>query len=93
MKVQSIENFTKHDRGVKKWGQAVFLTETKTASTSSGLEGETLEESDNLSDPDVLVLEIVVPRLASLWSEAVDRVGGSKTSKPPSNNSVESPLT
>ena len=56
----------------------------------SWLRDENLEESDNLSDPDVLVLEIVVPRLASLWttpSEAVDRVEGSKTSKPPSNDS------
>jgi hypothetical protein len=30
------------------------------------LKGESLEESDNLSDPSVLTQEIVVPRLASL---------------------------
>jgi hypothetical protein len=30
------------------------------------LKGESLEESDNLSDPSVLIQEIVVPRLASL---------------------------
>jgi hypothetical protein len=52
--------------------------------------------TDNLADPDVLAQEIVVPRLASLGTTpsqangpAVDRVEGSKTSKPSSNNSAK----
>ncbi len=62
------------------------------------LKDKSLEESDNLPDPDVLAQEIVVPRLASLGTtpsqvdgQAVNRVEGSKTSKPPSNNSAKSP--
>jgi len=54
------------------------------------LRDESLEESDNPPDPDVLAQEIVVPRLASLGTtpsqgtrHAVASVEGSKTPKPP----------
>jgi hypothetical protein len=56
-------------------------------------------KSDKL-DPVVLAQEILSPRLASLGTilsqdprQAVDRIEGSKTPKPFSNNSVKSPLT
>jgi hypothetical protein len=54
------------------------------------LRDESLEESDNPPDPDVLAQEIVVPRLAPLGTtpsqgtrHAVASVEGSKTTKPP----------
>ena len=63
------------------------------------LRDESLEESDNLPDLDVLAEEIVVLRLAKLRSgrprarthgKPLDRVEGSTISKPPSNNSAKS---
>jgi hypothetical protein len=60
------------------------------------LRDESLEESDNLPNPDVLAQEIVVPRVDSLGTtlsqdQATDRVEGSMTSKPPANNSAKLP--
>ena len=46
------------------------------------LRDESLEDSDNLPDPDVLAQEIVVPRLALRT-----------ISKPPSNSSAKSRMT
>ena len=75
-------------------GTGRIFNRDKTSLDILWLRDESLEESDNLPDPDVLAQEIVVPRLASLGttpSQAVNRVEGSKTSKSPSNNSAKSP--
>ena len=55
---------TDKGRGIK--GTGWFFNRDKASLEPSGSRTKTLEESDNLPDPDVLAQEIVVPRLASL---------------------------
>jgi hypothetical protein len=65
----------------------------------SWLKDESLEESDNLPDPDVLAQEIVVPRLVSLGTTPSQGIRPSRVLRrgvedldPPSNNSAKSGL-